>query len=72
MKLKTDKSVRADGGMKSNCDPQDEEGWNFPPYSGKHGACAGDDTVGGRRTIATEANAPASYMALASAARDTR
>jgi len=58
--------------MKSNCDPQDEEGRNFPPYSGKQGACAGGGTLGGRHTIATEANAPASYMALASAARDKR
>ena len=29
-------------------------------------------TVGGRRTVATEAHVQASYMALASAARDKR
>jgi hypothetical protein len=32
----------------------------------------GGGAVGGRRTIATEAHVPASYMALASAGRDKR
>ena len=44
----------------------------IPAPVGKTVSMCPGGTVGGRRAVATEAHVPASYMALASAARDKR